>query len=89
LEYLGLHHNLLTGTVPSQYFGNLTKLNTIYLEKNHLEGTIRRVDPLCQLKTDAKPGPGKKLKQITSDCRSITKWKPSKVSCGCCTKCYL
>jgi hypothetical protein len=89
LEYLGLHHNLLTGTVPSKHLGSLTNLNTIHLEKNHLEGTIRRVDPLCQLKTNAKPGPGKKLKQVTSDCKSITKWKPSKVSCGCCTKCYL
>jgi len=89
LEYLGLHHNRLTGTVPSTYFGNLKNLKTIYLEKNNLSGTIRRVDPLCQLRIDAKPGPGSQLKQVTSDCRSVTKWKPSKVSCGCCTKCFL
>jgi Leucine rich repeat len=93
LKYLGLQFNRLTGTFPADYFGGLTKLRTIYLEKNDLTGTIKRTDPLCQLKFDASPPPGQPhsggvLRQVTSDCRQLVKWKLPEVDCGCCSKCF-
>jgi hypothetical protein len=94
LEYLGLHHNRLNGTLPSEVMGNMKKLRSIYVEKNEITGTIRRIDPLCQLRTNAKPPQGQPaiggaLIQVTADCKSLVKWKPEQVACGCCTKCYL
>ena len=94
LEYLGLHHNFLNGTLPSDVMGNMKKLRSIYIEKNEITGTIRRVDPLCQLRTTAKPvkrqpSMGGALAQVTADCKSLVTWKPPQVACGCCTKCYL
>jgi len=93
LEYLGLAHNRISGTVPSHVFGNLLRLKTLSLEKNEIRGNIRRVDPLCQLKVDAKPPPnlpylGGSLKALTADCQQIVSWKEPEVICGCCTKCY-
>lgn len=94
LEYLGLHHNFLNGTLPSDVMGNMKKLRSIYVEKNEITGTIRRIDPLCQLRTTAKPAKGQlsvggALTQVTADCKSLVTWKPPQVACGCCTKCYL
>lgn len=93
LEYLGLQHNKLTGTVPSVHFGGLLRLTNAYFEKNDLTGTIRRVDPLCQLMVDAKPPIngtylGGKLIKVTADCSELVSWKGPEVTCGCCTRCY-
>eukprot|EP00540_Astrosyne_radiata_P001373 CAMPEP_0116833540 /NCGR_PEP_ID=MMETSP0418-20121206/6492_1 /TAXON_ID=1158023 /ORGANISM="Astrosyne radiata, Strain 13vi08-1A" /LENGTH=311 /DNA_ID=CAMNT_0004462999 /DNA_START=224 /DNA_END=1159 /DNA_ORIENTATION=+ len=92
LTYLGLQHNRLSGTVPSQFLGNMRNLKSIYLEKNDLTGTIRRIDPLCQLKAESRKedqviSTGA-LQYVTSDCMRLVSWKKPEIACGCCTKCY-
>lgn len=93
LTYLGLQHNRLSGTIPAEYMGNMLKLRTVYLEKNDFTGTIKRVDPLCQLKFDARPPKGQKradgvLRFMTSDCKMLVSWKQPEIQCACCTQCY-
>jgi len=90
LEFMGLQHNGFTGTVPTLHMGKMYKLKALNLEKNSLSGSIRKVDPLCQLRNnlERKTAVGS-LQLVTADCKSLVKWKKPTIGCGCCTKCFI
>ena len=75
---------MLTGIVPVEALGyeNLPNLNGLYLDRNHLTGTISTTDALCQSRYTAS-GIGS-LSTLEVDCAGAM----PEIDCDCCTSCH-
>lgn len=79
LKHLLFKSNQLTGTIPTE-LGQLTKLNVLLLEQNHLEGSV---EFLCQINSSDNP----LISHLVSDCGSRRNFAAAMVECSCCTTC--
>lgn len=85
LGWLELQYNSLSGTVPVEALGNenLPNLRGLYLQKNHLTGSIAAFNSLCQSRTIT----GGLLSDLYMDCLG-SDTDTAEIACHCCNRCY-